>query len=65
MKYFPKNVQIKKAQKLALEKKQRLNNRSKKLTDYEKQQKIKLFLVSRGFSFDIAQTAVDEIKTVK
>jgi SOS response regulatory protein OraA/RecX len=58
-KYFPENVQLKKAQRLAAEKTQRLEISRKKLTDYEKQQKTKLFLVSRGFSFDIAQSAVE------
>ena len=58
-KYFPEDIQLKKARKLAAEKAQRLEISRKKLTDYEKQQKIKLFLVSRGFSFELAQKAVE------
>jgi regulatory protein len=61
-KYFSENVQIEKAKELAIEKNHRLDLGRKKLTDYEKQKKIKLFLVSRGFSFGIAQITVDMIK---
>ena len=63
-KYFSENVQIEKAKELAIEKEHRLDLGQKKLTNYEKQQKIKLFLVSRGFSFNIAQIAVDMIKNI-
>jgi len=61
-KYFSQDVQLKKAQKLAEEKLQRLEISRKKLTNYEKQQKIKLFLVSRGFSFEMAQSAVEYLR---
>lgn len=61
-KYFSKDVQTEKAKKLAQEKLVKLNSGRKKLTDYEKKQKIKLFLVSRGFSFEIAQTTIENLK---
>lgn len=61
-KYFPEDIQIKKSQKLAQEKLAKLNSGQKQLTEYEKKQKIKLFLVSRGFSFEIAQTAIENLK---
>ncbi len=60
-KYFPPEVQLKKAQKLALEKAQSLKISRKKLTDFEERQKIKNFLISRGFPFEIAQSVVEKI----
>ena len=60
-KYFPPEVQLKKVQKLATEKAQSLKISRKKLTDFEEKQKIKNFLISRGFPFEIAQSAVEKI----
>ena len=60
-KYFPLDKQLQKAQKLALIKNDQLKNSRKKLTKYEKKQKIKQFLVSRGFSFEISQQATENL----
>ena len=56
-KFFPKNIQIEKGKKLAQEKLEKLRSSKKEISNYDLQQKVRNFLISRGFPFEI----IDEI----